>query len=291
MADNVRDLLVQAAPFAIIACGMTFVVLLGEIDISVGSLVGVLSAVLGTASSASHWNWPPLASAALVCVVGSVVGALNGLLVAYARVPSIIVTLGMLTLLKGVTQLVLGGVWITDLPAAVREFGTGRVIGVPAPVLVAALIVAVSAVVAVSTPVGRRVYAAGSNREAAHTRGIDVRRLTLLAFTLTGLLTGIATLVSVTQLGVIDAGLGQGWELFVVTCVVVGGVSITGGKGSIVGAVLGVMLLGIVRTVLIFLKLDEQAVYWERSVQGGFILVAVLADRLGGRRAVREATR
>jgi ribose/xylose/arabinose/galactoside ABC-type transport system permease subunit len=95
-----------------------------------------------------------------------------------------------------------------------------------------------------------------------------------------GLLAALAALISVPQMSVIESGIGAGWELFVVTCVVVGGVSITGGRGSVVGVVIGVLLLGTVRTVLLFLKLGDDAVYWERAIQGAFILVAVLADRL-----------
>lgn len=280
---NVRDLLIQCAPFAIIACGMTFVIVLGEIDISVGSMVGVLATVLGSLSSPTHFHWPAFACACAVLAGGTLLGLVNGLLVAYGRVPSIIMTLGMLTILRGVNELLLGGNWITDLPSAVRQWGVGRLGPLPWSVLAASAVVALAWLAGDRTPWGRRVYAAGSNPSAAVARGLPVKRLKVSAFALLGFFTGLATLVSIPQLSVVESGIGLGWELFVVTCVVVGGVSISGGRGTILGVVLGVLLLGIVRTVLIFLRIGDQATYWERSIQGAFILAAVLVDRVGQR--------
>ena len=148
----------------------------------------------------------------------------------------------------------------------------------------AALVVVATWVVATKTPLGLRVFASGGNPEAAAVRGLPVKSYRLAAFVVMGLLAAVATLISVPQLSIVESGVGTGWELFTITCVVVGGVSITGGRGTVLGVVLGVMLLGIVRTVLLFLKLGDQAVYWERSVQGAFIIAAVLADRFSGRK-------
>ena len=132
------------------------------------------------------------------------------------------------------------------------------------------------------TPIGRAVYAVGSNAEGAWLAGLSLVRTKLFVFALSGFLTAVATIVSVPQLSVVEAGMGRGFELLVVTCVVVGGTSIRGGVGTVVGTLLGVLLLSMVRTVLIFLRLGETATYWERTVQGAFILVAVLADHLTG---------
>ncbi|MBS1723129.1 MAG: ABC transporter permease [Armatimonadetes bacterium] len=282
--ENVRDLLIQCAPFAIMACGMTFVIILGEIDISVGSMAGLLAAALGTWASPSHGGRPLLDCVFGVLFLGLALGLVNGLLVVFARVPSIVATLGMLTVLRGVTELVLHGEWVTDLPPFIRQLGIGVSGGVPNPVLVALLVVAVSITLASLTPWGRRVYAIGSNPEAAKVRGLPVKQVKLAAFALMGLLTGVAVLVSAPQLSVVESGYGTGWELFVVTCVVVGGVSITGGRGSLWGVLLGVALLSIIRTALIFLRLGDQASYWERAIQGVLILTAVLGDRVSARR-------
>jgi ribose/xylose/arabinose/galactoside ABC-type transport system permease subunit len=277
---NLRDILVNNAPFAIIACGLTFVIVTGEIDISVGSLAGLLGAVMGLMTSTDHANKPVVLAVAVVLALGTLVGVINGLLVAYAKVPSIIVTLGMLTALRGMTELLMGGEWIKNLPAALRFFGTGTIASIPVSVLIAAIVIAASMVLATRTPLGRRIYAVGSNVHAARLAGLSPRRIKLFAFALTGFLVGVAALVSVPQLSVIQSGIGSGWELVVVTAVVVGGTSISGGRGTIIGTLLAVILLGIIRTVLIFLRLGSEATYWERAIQGAFILLAVLVDHL-----------
>jgi ribose/xylose/arabinose/galactoside ABC-type transport system permease subunit len=283
-APNLRDVLVQCVPALIIGGGLTLVIAVGEIDISVGSLTGLLAAVAGTLTSPQRLGLPVGPGVALTLLLGAGVGCLNGLLVTVGRAPSIVVTLGMLTALRGVTELLMAGEWITELPSALRFAGTGSWAGVRVSLWVAALSLLGAAFIARQTPLGRRLYAVGSNPRAARLAGLSVARAKLAAFTLTGLLVGVATLVSVPQLSVIESGIGTGLELFVVTAVVVGGASISGGKGTILGTVLGVVLLGIVRTVLIFLDLGERAVYWERAIQGGFILLAVLADHVARHR-------
>ena len=287
-AGNILDMLIQCSPFAIMACGMTFVILTREIDISVGSMVGLLAALAGIACAGSRMGLPVWVAVLATCAAGILLGLANGVLVTYGRVPSIIVTLGMLIVLRGVTELLMAGRWITDLPEGIRYLGTGGLLGIPVPVAVAAVVVVLSVLMARETPLGRWIYAVGSNPTASAMRGLPVRRVKLFVFTLMGLLTAIATLVSVPRLSVIESGLGVGWELFVVTCVVVGGTSVSGGRGSIIGSVLGVLLLGIIRTVLVFLRLGDEATYWERAIQGVFILAAVLADRIASRRTERE---
>ena len=288
-AANVRDLLVQNAPFAILACGMTLVVVVGEIDVSVGAMAGLLASVLGNLTSPSHAGWDAPAAIAATLVFGGALGLINGLLVSLVRLPSIIVTLASLSVFRGCTEIVLGGKWITDLPASLRYFGTGSVAGVPVPVLTALSVVASASLAAVWTTYGRRAYAVGSDAHAADMLGLPSARIKLTAFVVLGVLTGVATIVSVPRLSVIESGFGTGWELFVITCVVVGGVSVNGGRGSVFGALLGVLLLGTVRTELVYLRLGDQATYWERAVQGLFILGAVVADRLAARRKTAEA--
>ena len=277
---NIRDMLVNIAPVAIVACGMTLVIVTGEIDISVGSLMGLTAAVLGLLSSVDHAGLPvPIAAAAAVGLA-TAVGTCTGLLVVVGRVPSIIVTLGMLTALRGATEFVMGGQWISGLPPDLRYLGTGRPMGVPVCIWVAGAVVALSIVLTRQTPLGRRIYAVGSNPSAARLAGVSAGRIKLLVFALTGLLVGVATIVSVPQLSVIESGIGVGFELLVVTCVVVGGTSIRGGRGSIVGSLLAAGLLVTIGTVLIYLKLGPGATYWQRAIQGGFILLAVLVDHL-----------
>lgn len=283
-ADNARDILINAAPGMIVACGLTMVVILGEIDISMGALMGLCAAVLGKLVSADHAALPVWLSCVIVLGLGTSVGLINGLLVTVGKVPSIIATLGMLTALTGVGDLVMAGETIGNFPAALRSLATGTVGPLPVPVFVAVLSVLGFTVLMRSTPLGRRIYAAGSNPHAARLAALPVQRIKLFAFAMTGALTALATLISAPQLNVIEAGFGRQFELLVVTAVVVGGTSISGGVGTMIGSALGMLLLAQVRTVLIFLQLGNSATYWERAIQGGFILVAVLADHLGRKR-------
>jgi ribose/xylose/arabinose/galactoside ABC-type transport system permease subunit len=214
------------------------------------------------------------------------VGLLNGVLVAYGKVPSIIVTLGMMTVLKGGTLLLLKGEWVRNLPDGLRFLGTGSVFGVPFSVLVAVFVAVWAIWVAGRTKFGRRVYALGSNPKAAELVGLPTKRVKLAVFALTGLLTAVATLIGATKLQVVESGFGGGFEMVVVAAVVVGGTSIKGGRGTVLGTLFGATLLGIISTVLIFMKLGMQATYWEKAIQGAFILAAVLGDQLSRRREV-----
>jgi ribose/xylose/arabinose/galactoside ABC-type transport system permease subunit len=281
---NLRDILVRNAAYAIIACGVTFVIVTGEIDISVGSLAGLLAATLGVLTSPDRAGLGAPIAVTIALALGLAVGLVNGFLVAYARVPSIIVTLGMLTALSGVTRMLMAGTWIEVVPG-LRALGTGRIAGIDLCVLLALAVAIASAVFATRTPIGRRVYAVGSNPHAARLAGLSPRRIKLLVFAMTGLLVGVATLFDATRLPRFEDGYGRGSELFIVTAVIVGGTSISGGKGTILGTLLAVVLLGMIGNVLTLLRLGPDAVYWERAIQGGFILLAVLADHLGGRRA------
>jgi ribose/xylose/arabinose/galactoside ABC-type transport system permease subunit len=278
--ENIRDILVAAAPFAIISAGLTFVIVTGEIDISIGSLAGLCAAVLGLLTSRDHAHLNVALSIFMTLALGAAVGLLNGLLIAYARVPSIITTLGMLTALRGVTELLMGGQWIQNLPDSLRFFGIGTIVFIPVSIWTAAVVIITAMILATGTPLGRRIYAVGSSPHAARLAGLSPRRIKLFVFTLTGLLTAVATIVSVPQLRTIQSGVGSGWELIVVTAVVVGGTSISGGRGTIIGTLLAMILLGSIRNMLNFLKLGPDTVYWERAIQGAFILVAVLIDHL-----------
>lgn len=282
---NLRDILVRCAPAAIVACGVTLVIVTGEIDISVGSLMGLLAAVMGILTSTERAGWPVPVGIGATLLLGTAVGLLNGVLATFGRVPSIIVTLGMLTALRGVTELLMAGNWVTGLPPALRFFGIGSLLGIPVSLWVAAAVIVSSIILAHKTRLGLRIYAVGGNPTAARLAGLSVRRTRIFVFTLTGFLTGVATVVSATQQAVIESGIGVGFELLVVTCVVVGGTSISGGVGSIAGSLLAVLLLGTVGTFLIFLRLGEMSTYWERAIQGAFILGAVLLDHVARRRA------
>ena len=283
--QNIRDMIVNIAPALVVGTAMTLVILAREIDISVGSMMGLCAASMGIAASPDRLGLG-VGPAIGVCLgVGILGGLFNGVLVAYTRIPSIIVTLGTLALFRGATELLMGGKWIENMPSGLRFFGTGNVGGVPVAVLFAVAVVVAGFWLTRKTRFGLRLYALGSNPEAAAVRGVDARKTRLAAFAITGFAVGLATLFGATQLQVVEADFGQNFELVVIAAVIVGGTSIRGGRGGILGTVLGAVLLGSVSTVLIFLKLGVSASYWERAIQGGLIFLAILADSIGRRRS------
>ena len=280
---NLRDILVRSAPTAIVACGVMLVVVTGEIDISMGSLLGLLAAVMGILLSREHWNLPLWVGLPATLLVGTGVGLITGLLVTVGRVPSIIATLGLLSALRGITMLVMGGQNIAGLPEQLKEVTKYGVLGLPLALWVAAIVIVVTAIVIDLTPFGRRLFAIGSSDYSAKMLGLSERRLKLVVFANVGLMTALATIVDVPRLPKIEAGIGTGFELLVVTCVVVGGVSISGGRGTLWGVLLAVVLMTMVRPVLTYLDVGEAGEKWTKAIQGGFIILAIVADSLQSR--------
>lgn len=272
---NLLDIAADAAPVAIIACAVTLVIVTGEIDISVGSLVGLTAAIMGLLC---YGDSPPLSvPTALFCtlLVGLGIGVVNGALVTLGRLPSIIATLAMLTVLRGVTKLVMRGTDIHGRPESLRTFATGKFVGVPISVWVAATIAVAVWLLVRYTPLGRRIYAVGSNPKAAPLLGISPQKIRFIVFALSGLFSAIAAIVLAPKNSLIQPNMGDSLELLVVTCVVVGGTSISGGRGTIAGTLLAVLLLSLVPTALTYIGAPPQ---WRLAIQGCFILAAVLAD-------------
>jgi ribose/xylose/arabinose/galactoside ABC-type transport system permease subunit len=287
-AGNWNDILVRSAPTAIVACGVMLVVLTGEIDISVGSLMAMLAAVLGVMISEHHWNLGVALGIPVTLLIGLSMGAFTGLLVTVGRVPSIIVTLGLLTALRGFTILMMGGTNIDGLPAGLTSLAKQGIAGMPLSIWTAGVVIAATATLITWTPLGPRLYALGSSRHSAHLTGLSERKLKMFAFTYAGFLTGLATVVDVPRLPKIESGIGSEFELLVVTCVVVGGVSISGGRGRLVGVILAVVLMTMIRPVLTFLDIGEAGEKWTKAIQGLFIVLAIICDGFLVRRAKRE---
>jgi len=278
-------LISSMAPIVIVAIGLALVVICGEIDISVGTMFGTLAAVLAVLASPSHAGLPAWAAVGIVIGGGAAAGFVNGALTVWGRVPSIVATLGTMSIFRGVTEFILGGNWVTDLPADLRYLGTGAVVGVPICVWVATVVALAGVVLSRRSRVGVRLFAVGDHAEAARMSRVGVNTTKLMAFTLCGMLVGVAVAVGVPRLSVVEAGLGVGMELAAVTAIVVGGVSIRGGVGSLAGVALAAVMLGMLRSMLVFLKLGEAATFWEQAIQGVCILAAVLYDRGGVRGA------
>lgn len=285
--ENLRDILVRCAPTAIVACGVMLVIVTGEIDISVGALMGLLAAVLGKLISRDEANLSLWIGIPATLAVGTLAGTFTGLLVTVGRVPSIIATLGLLTALRGTTVLIMGGDNIGGLPENLARISKYGPMGIPLSLWVAAAIILLTATLISCTPLGRRLYAVGSSKYSARMVGLSETRLKLFVFAYVGMLTGLATIVDVPRLPKIEAGIGVGFELLVVTCVVVGGVSVAGGKGTIWGVLLAIVLMTMVRPVLTFLDVGEAGEKWTKAIQGAFIILAVVTDSLISRLSKR----
>jgi len=268
---NLTTIFVGNAYIAVAAIGMSMVIISGHIDVSVGSLIGVLATISGTLAVSGYPVW--FAWLAPV-IVGMVVTSFIGVLVAYVRIPSIVVTLGMLSILKGGLISVTGGAWITNLPPdyLIAQF---RLFGIPSPVWFMIFLTALAAMFMRYTAFGRSIYAIGGNGEAARVAGIPVERTTVTIFAIHGLFAGIAAVLFATQLQVIQSTVPPNLELTVITASVVGGVSILGGTGTVVGSTLAAILFAAIGSSLIFLNVSA---YWLRAVQGLLILATVLAD-------------
>jgi ribose/xylose/arabinose/galactoside ABC-type transport system permease subunit len=268
---NVMSVLLGNAYIAVAAIGMSVLIISGNIDISVGALIGVLATISGTLAVAGV----PIIICWLVPVVLAIVYFLAiGVLVAYVKLPSIVVTLGMLSILKGGLISFTGGVWINDLPDG---FGLARMplLGVPSPIWFMIVLTVAAALWMKYSGRGRTVYAVGGNAEAARLSGISPERTVLLAFGVHGFFAGIAAILYTTQLSVIQSTVPPNLELTIITASVVGGVSILGGTGTVIGSTLAAVLIAAIGSALIFIDISP---YWLRAVQGVLILVTVLAD-------------
>ncbi len=269
---NLLDLFLANLPVLIIALGMTIVILTGEIDISVGSIFAICAVIAGVLAK-SGMPMPLVAAGA--CAAGACLGALNGALVAPARIPSIVATLATMVALREGLRWITQGAWIQDLPGGFQWLGLSQA-SYPFAAAGAAFVLALAFGWALGNlPAGRAVYAVGSNRDAARLAGLRVSAVTAAGFVLLGALTGLAALLNAVRFNQIPSNAGLGLELKVIAAVVVGGTSITGGRGTIAGTLLGVALLGMIGPALTFLGVSA---YWERAIQGAIILTAVAID-------------
>lgn len=271
-AGNIGDLLINNAPILLIAIGMTLVILIGEIDISVGSQFAVASVAAGFLAKT---GMPiPLLFVCLI-VIGALMGAVNGALVGWFKLPSIIVTLAMLVAWRDTLRWTTEGAWVQDLPVNFQWFGLGQTAGQILIVVIPLVIFAVFAWSLRNLNIGRAIYAVGSDAEAARLAGIKPNNIVFGVFVLMGALVGLAALLNAVRFNSIPSNMGIGLELKAVAAVVVGGAAITGGRGTLIGTLIGVALLGTIATALTFLGINP---FWEKAIQGLIILAALISD-------------
>jgi rhamnose transport system permease protein len=275
-AGNLRDLVMTNMPVLIVALGMTLVILTGQIDISVGSVFAICSVI---AAATAKTGMPTPAAGLVACLAGGLLGSLNGALVSYMRIPSIVVTLATMVALRDGLRWVTQGAWVQDLPASFQWFGRSQGTSEAITIGAAALLAATTAWTLRNLAAGRAVFATGSNADAARLAGIDPKRVVFWVFALTGALTGCAAGLNAVRFNQVPSNAGLGLEMQVIAAVIVGGTAVTGGRGTVLGTLLGVILLGMIGPALTFLGISA---YWERAIQGGIILTAVAIDALRG---------
>ena len=272
--DNLTDLFLANVPVLIMALGMTLVILTGHIDIAVGSLFAVCAVSSGVLAKAGV---PMPLVVAGACAIGVLVATVSGALVAWVRIPSIVVTLAMMIALREGLRWATEGAWIQDLPASYQWLGMPAAIY---PLVVLAIVVALQIGFGWglrNLAAGRAVYATGSSLSAARLAGLRVELMTVGVFAVAGALVGVAAVLNSVRFNQIPSNTGLGLELKVIAAVVVGGAAISGGRGSALGTLLGVILLSAIGPALTFLGVSA---YWERAIHGVIILAAVAIDAL-----------
>jgi rhamnose transport system permease protein len=276
-AANLRDLALNAAPVLIVAVGMTLVILVGEIDISVGSQFAVCSVA---AALLAKSGIPILLVPLPVLAIGAALGAVNGLLIGPLGLPSIIVTLAMLVTWRDALRWMTEGAWVQDLPANFQWLGLRPGVAQWMIVGAALAVLAIAGWTLRNLGAGRAIFAVGSDAEAARLAGIEPRRVVCAVFLVTGALVGIAASLNAVRFAEVPSNAGVGLELKAIAAVVVGGTSITGGRGTFLGTLIGVALLGTIGTALSFLGINP---FWEKAIQGAIILAALVSDAVIGR--------
>ncbi len=271
-ADQLRAFAVSRAPVLVAAVGMTLVIVCRQIDISIGSQYSVCGVVAGLLA---RWGVPmPLVGLGAL-LAGAGLGAINGVLVAGLGLPSIVVTLATLVILRESLRWAREGEFVRNLPANFQWFGAGQSVGQWLVVGASLAVFVVFAWSARNLAAGRAVYATGSDPEAARLAGIRPRPVVFGVFAMMGLLAGLAALLNAVRFVDIDPNAGMGLELEAIAAVVVGGVAVSGGRGTMIGGLIGVLLLGTIGPALVFLHIQPQ---WEKAIQGLVILLAVASD-------------
>jgi rhamnose transport system permease protein len=277
-ADGWRDLLLTPSILVLLAVGQAIVIITRNVDLSVGSVLG-LSAYLCGRLFIDLEGIPIIAVFVIVIIFGALLGLVNGALVAFAKVPSLVITLGTLYAYRGINVLWTGGDRInaSDLPRDFLALGTGQILFIPILTIIALVVLAIAGWLMKNTRGGREFYAIGSDPAAAELYGLRVTRRLLTAFVLSGALAGLGGVLYAARYGTISSQAGSGWELDAVGAAVIGGVAIFGGSGTVWGAAIGAVLLLTINRALPILGIPD---FWQRAVVGALIIGAIVLDRV-----------
>jgi ribose transport system permease protein len=288
-SSNLFNILRNNADIAIAALGVTLVIMAGGIDLSIGStmaLSGLVAAIAvsqggTTAYQLPGFGLPPALAFLLGVLAGTLVGLINGLLIVRLKIPPFIATLGMLGVVRGVVVGLTSGQTVRNFPVEFTNLGQGYVGPVPVPVIFLIVLAIVVGLFLSYHVWGTYIYAIGGNETSAALTGLPVERVRILTYVLSGALAGVGGVLVVARLGVSAPTQALGYELFVIAAAVIGGVSLSGGRGTVLGAVLGAILIGVLNNALVLLRVES---YWQQAFTGGIILLSALIDRLRQRR-------
>ncbi|WP_424513087.1 ABC transporter permease [Psychrobacillus psychrotolerans] len=270
-ASNLTNVLRQVSIVGILAVGMTFVILIGGIDLSVGSVMALTGTMM--AGMMINFSLPPILAILIGVAIGVLIGYITGSLVAYARIPAIIVTLAMMEIARGAGLLYTGGYPLSGLPGNFSVIGRGYVFGIiPVPVLIMAVVFLIAYIILNHLPFGRYIYAIGGNEEAVRLSGVKVKKYKIMVYVISGITASISGMILVSRLMSGQPNAGEGYELSAIAAVVLGGTSIAGGRGHIGGTLLGALLMGVLSNGLNLMGVSS----YVQMVLTGIIIIGAI---------------
>lgn len=264
----------QISFVAIVALGELFVILTSGIDLSVGSTVGLTGMITGLALAAGIH---PIFALPIGVLSGVLIGIFNGAVIAYVGITPFIVTLGALSMGRGLSLVLTKGNPIIEMPNTFFFLAQSDVLGIPTPVIIAAIIAAIVHVILTYTAFGRRIYAIGGNEQATALSGVDVKKIKLMIYAICGLMAGIVGVLLVARFNSAQPATGKGWELDAIASTVIGGTSLSGGVGTVLGVLIGATIMGVIRNGLVLMQVSA---YWQDFIIGGIIVLAAVVDRI-----------
>ncbi|MFC4802076.1 ABC transporter permease [Neobacillus sp. GCM10023253] len=269
--ENISNIVRQVSINGILAVGMTFVILTGGIDLSVGSVMAFTGTIM--VGMMINMGMPPIAAVLIGIVLGAVLGYINGLFIAHARIPAIIVTLAMMEVARGAALLYTGGYPLSGVSKSYAFIGRGYLFGViPMPAVIMILVFIAAYIILNHLPIGRYIYAIGGNEEAVRLSGVKVKKIKIFVYLVSGITAAISGLIMTSRLSSGQPMAGEGYELDAIAAVVLGGTSIAGGRGHIFGTILGALLLGVLSNGLNLMGVSP---YVQRVLKGAIIVAAI----------------
>ncbi len=275
--SNIFNLLRQASINGLLALGMTYVVLTGGIDLSVGSILGASGIFAALVAQNQEIPWFVAVLAGLA--IGLLLGTINGVVVSWLKVPAFVATLGMLSVARGITYLASNAQPVPGLSEGFLKIGGGSVGIIPIPVIILAVVFIICSIVLYRTKYGRYIYGVGGNARAARVSGINVKKITCSAYMIAGVLAGLAGVVLTSRVSSGLAMAGQNYETDAIAAVVMGGTSLAGGKGRLWGTLIGVLIIAVLNNGLDMMAVSS---YWQLIIKGTIIVAAVMMDSLSG---------